>query len=177
MSQSVQIILAAVEPLRADAIARAEQRVRNWVARIEAELDAVGNDLKVYAPYPRSFVDGDYKQKLARRKAVEAIVSHTAVSRRNNDPEIVSINAEKVERFVRDARENASASFDAYAAKLAGKVGEIRSASICGASLWDGSLLTVETEAGATQRWHTQQIINVSSLGKVFNQWPTRLRK
>lgn len=176
MSQSVQIILAAVEPLRADAIARAEQRVRNWVARIEAELEAVGNDLKVYAPYPRG--DGrDYKQKLAFRKAVEAIVTHAGVSRRINDPEIVSISAEKVERFVRDARENASASFDAYAAKLAGKVGEIRSASICGASLWDGSLLTVETEAGATQLWHTQQIINVSSLGKVFNQWPTRLRK
>lgn len=176
MSQSVQIILAAVEPLRADAIARAEQRVRNWVARIEAELDAVGNDLQVYAPYPRG-TDRDYKQKLAFRKAVEAIVTHAGVSRRINDPEIVSISAEKVERFVRDARENASASFDAYAAKLAGKVGEIRSASICGASLWDGSLLTVETEAGATQRWHTQQIINVSSLGKVFNQWPTRLRK
>ena len=176
MSQSVQIILAAVEPLRADAIARAEQRVRNWVARIEAELDAVGNDLQVYAPYPRG-TDPDYKQKLARRKAVEAIVAHAGVSRRISDPEIVSISAEKVERFVRDARENASASFDAYAAKLAGKVGEIRSASICGASLWDGSLLTVETEAGATQRWHTQQIINVSSLGKVFNQWPTRLRK
>lgn len=176
MSQSVQIILAAVEPLRADAIARAEQRVRNWVARIEAELDAVGNDLQVYAPYPRG-TDGDYKQKLAFRKAVEAIVAHAGVSRRISDPEIVSISAEKVERFVRDARENASASFDAYAAKLASKVGEIRSASICGASLWDGSLLTVETEAGATQRWHTQQIVNVSSLGKVFNQWPTRLRK
>ncbi len=176
MSQSVQIIFAAVEPLRADAIARAEQRVRNWVARIEAELDAVGNDLKAYAPLPH-FTDGEYQQKLARRNAIKAIVTHKEVSRRISDPEIVSISAEKIERFVRDARENASASFDAYAAKLASKVGEIRSASICGSSLWDGSLLTVETEAGATQRWHTQQIINVSSLGKVFNQWPTRLRK
>lgn len=180
MSQSVQIILAAVEPLRADAIARAEQRFRNWVARIEAELDAVGNDLQAYAPHPH-FTDGDYKQKLAFRDAVKAIVTRKEnsliVSRRRNDPEIVSISAEKVERFVRDARENASASFDAYAAKLAGKVGEIRSASICGASLWNGSLLTVETEAGTSQRWHTQQIINVSSLGKVFSQWPTRLRK
>ena len=177
MTQSTQIILAAVEPLRADAIARAEQRARNWAARIEAELEAAGGDLNVYAPYPRS-TDGDYKQRLARRKAIEAIVTHKeVVSRRISDPEIVSINAARVERIVAFAREDASASFDAYAAKLAGKVGEIRSASICGASLWDGSLLTVENEAGAIQRWHTQQIVNCSVLGKVFNQWPTRLRK
>lgn len=169
---TINIISAAVEPLRADALARAEQRIRDWAARVEAQLAAANNDMRAYAPFP-SGNGSDYKRKLAFRKAIESIVSHAAPYIRFGQPEIVSVNAEKVERLVRDAREGASASFDAYAAKLAGKVGTIRSASVCGASLWHGSTLTVETEAGV-QRWHTTQIVNVSVLGKLFNQWPTR---
>ena len=176
MSQTITIIRAAVEPLRADAIARAEQRVRDWVARVEAQLAAVNNDMRAYAPFPSS-AGSDYKRKLAFRKAVESVVTYAAAYARGGEPQIVSVNAEKVERFVRDARDEASASFDAYAEKLAGKVGTIRSASICGATLWHGSTLTVETEAGEVQRWRTTQIVNVSVLGKLFNQWPTRRLK
>ena len=131
--------------------------------------------MRAYAPYPSS-AGRCYKQKLAFRKAVESVVTYAAAYTRGGEPQIVSVSAEKVERFVRDAREGASASFDAYAEKLAGKVGTVRSASICGATLWHGSTLTVETEEG-TQRWRTTQIVNVSVLGKLFNQWPTRRLK
>jgi hypothetical protein len=30
------------------------------------------------------------------------------------------------------------------------------------------------TKGGTVERWKTQQIVNVSRLGKLFNQWPTR---
>jgi hypothetical protein len=68
-----------------------------------------------------------------------------------------------------------------FAAKLAGKIdgelaelggGTIRSITLHG-DMWTGSTLTVDTTRG-TQRWETQVIVNVSCLGKLFNQWPTR---
>jgi hypothetical protein len=68
--------------------------------------------------------------------------------------------------------------FDAYAAKLAGKIGlPITSAELTG-QLWNYSFLQVEVEEGGekgSQVWKTQMILNVSYLGKLFNQWPTRL--
>ncbi len=69
--------------------------------------------------------------------------------------------------------EAAEASFCGYLAKLAGKIdSRILSGRLQGV-LWDGSWLTVETEAGR-QVWRTQCIINFSVYGKAFNQWPTR---
>jgi hypothetical protein len=32
----------------------------------------------------------------------------------------------------------------------------------------------VTTQEGEDQVWRTQMIVNVSVLGKLFNQWPTR---
>lgn len=67
----------------------------------------------------------------------------------------------------------AEANFNAYLGKLATKItARIQSGSLSG-YLWNGSTLTVETEAGR-QVWSTKCIINCSCLGKLFNQWPTR---
>lgn len=40
--------------------------------------------------------------------------------------------------------------------------------------VWFQSELDVVTVAGERQTWRTKMIFNVSCLGKVFNQWPTR---
>ena len=68
----------------------------------------------------------------------------------------------------------AGADFDGYVAKLATKIDQrIVTAKLEG-SLWTNSVLTVLTEGGVSQVWHTHCIINVSVLGNAFNQWPTR---
>ena len=69
----------------------------------------------------------------------------------------------------------ANEEFNGYLAKLALKnVEKIISVNSLSGSLWSGSLLSVVVESQATVVWETKCILNVSSLGKVFNQWPTR---
>lgn len=72
--------------------------------------------------------------------------------------------------------------FDSYTQKLAGKIGlPIARAHIVG-NLWQSSELVVrevesfwnDTERTPTQCWSTKMILNVSCLGTLFNQWPTR---
>lgn len=166
MSKTIDIIRAAIEPLRADAIDRAERAVLRWVERTIEEINAAGGDIDKVAPRPHGRMDrSEYRAAQDRRAAVRGLFPMSDL-----------MGIMMADRLVQKARQDAGASFDAYAEKLASKVGEIRAASICGASLWHGSTLTVETEAGA-QRWHTQQIVNVSALGLPFNQWPTRRLK
>lgn len=70
--------------------------------------------------------------------------------------------------------EAAGADFDGYVAKLATKIDQrIVTAKLDG-SLWVNSVLTVLTEGGVSQVWHTHCIVNYSCLGNAFNQWPTR---
>lgn len=69
----------------------------------------------------------------------------------------------------------ANEEFNGYLAKLALKnVEKIISVDSLTGNLWSGSLLSVVVESQATVVWETKCILNISSLGKVFNQWPTR---
>lgn len=69
----------------------------------------------------------------------------------------------------------ANEEFNGYLAKLALKnVEKIISVDSLTGNLWSGSLLSVVVESQATVVWETKCILNVSILGKVFNQWPTR---
>ena len=177
MSQTIDIIRAAVEPLRAEAIARAERAVLRWVQRTTEDIAAAGGDIEQIAPRPHGRMSREeYRAASAHRAAILGIARDVAnvVGRMRR---VVVVDPTLVDRLIEQTRDEASSSFDGYVAKLAGKVGTIRSASICGATLWHGSTLTVETEAGEVQRWRTTQIVNVSSLGKLFNQWPTRRLK
>jgi hypothetical protein len=84
-----------------------------------------------------------------------------------------------------DARRDAAEMMAGFCGKLAGKIdrelcnadknaadrGTVLSVRCTGA-LWENSTLTVETTEG-TQIWHTKMILNVSGLGKIYNQWPT----
>lgn len=69
----------------------------------------------------------------------------------------------------------ANEEFNGYLTKLALKnVEKIISVDSLTGNLWNGSLLSVVVESQATVVWETKCILNVSSLGKLFNQWPTR---
>lgn len=165
---------AAVEPLRTATIERVGQEFDAYVARITERVAKANGDIDVLAPQPNSRTDGriEYKRKQALRAAYYRICTHTGDYKAP-----VAVDQDKVVRACREEMDNASAQYDAFIAKLVGKVGDCVDATIAGSHVWGHSVLTVTKADGSVQRWKTQQILNVSVLGNVFNQWPTRLTK
>lgn len=90
------------------------------------------------------------------------------------DPFIVTTNLEILTHYFNHIEKAASFEFTQYVAKLTGKIGETTAASINASPLWNGSILTITKPDGSVETWKTTMIINCSSLGKLFNQWPTR---
>lgn len=168
-------IEAAVAPLKADAIKRAEQEANKLVDRVRTELAAAGNDLQKCAPYPRTNVDRmTYQRYLSRYQLFHAICKLRAATRRLDDPNYADVNDALVLRFIDQAKADAAAQYEAFVAKLISKIGGVTEAVLEGNHVWSYSYLRVVTAAGEQQTWKTQQIVNVSKLGKLFNQWPTR---
>lgn len=174
-------IAQAVEPLRQDATASATEYAHKLASTMVANIERAGWDINVAYPHPRGTLGrAEYKRaamlrRLAQRFTTTDEVKHP-VCRRLSDPHYVVLNQAGIDRYVEEARQDASAQYDLFIAKLEEKVGEHSAATLNGNHVWGHSILTVTTPAGV-QRWKTQQIINTSSLGTVFNQWPTRLVK
>jgi hypothetical protein len=151
-------VALAVEPLRISAIERAKEMAS---ARVEMTFVKHAED-------PSYHARPDFKlgrTAYAMQKALYVrFLSLTTKGARDE---------KKVEAFISEAGERASAQYTAFIQKLEGKIGEHVSASIEGEHIWGSSLLTV-TKATHVEKWRTQQIVNVSVLGKVFNQWPSR---
>ncbi len=165
-------VAAAVAPIKADAIAHAETYATKTVARIRAELEEANWDIELVAPYPRTYAH-DYHGAKSRRLMFDAVTKWTVASHRPGTPLFVTMPDKLVENFIRQNKEAAAAQYDLFVMKLEGKVGAHTAARLEGNHVWGWSHLYVETEAG-TQVWKTQQILNVSKLGKVFPQWPSR---
>lgn len=155
----VNHIEQAVSHLKAAAQDRAEQYARKVVADVQADIAAKGG-LSAAAPVPRAW-----------QAPTETTFKYRAAQQKRELYKAIMASADK---FVQDARDNAAAQYDAFVAKLNEKIGPVTRASLQGNHVWGYSNLTVVTAAGETQVWRTQQILNVSKLGKVFNQYPTR---
>lgn len=159
-ANTVNAIEAAVLPLKKDAIERAKQYAAEVAAKIAAELAQHGLD--VCAPYPQAW------------KAPTATTDQYRAAKRKYDL-YRSLQTEKGRAaFIQAAQDNAAAQYDMFVAKLNSKIGPVVLATLEGNHVWSHSFLTVETAAGELQIWKTQTIINVSKLGTVFNQFPTR---
>jgi hypothetical protein len=172
-------IVAAVEPLRQEAIEDARAYAIRVIESITKQLEAAGGDVKVLAPHPHGNMS---RPEYMKAKAKLTLVAHLTreVEKRTysfadrTKPVIVKMDAEGCARFIRDAEEGASAQYTAYVAKLVGKIGEVTAATLVGDRVWARSVMQVTLADGTTERWLTQRIVNVSPLGTVFNQWPTR---
>jgi len=173
-------IAQAVEPLRADAMDRAEKEARKIIAMVYQTLNENDNDLDKVAPSPRGVYDRrKYHEMKGKRNMYQALTrwdtERMGYSKKMNDPTYVYVADDLITKFVADARENASLQYDAFIAKLTAKAGAgVTSADLSGSHVWGYSYLTLTMEDGSESVWKTQQIINVSKLGKLFNQWPTR---
>lgn len=173
------LVADAIAPLKDAAVEYAGQLAQREADRALAMLEAAGWDLEVAAPYPNSGIG-----RIAYRTAIEkrAVLSRLSVStnprgcRMPHEPDMRARSEAGVAGYVAEERAAAGASFDAYVHKMVSKIGGVDAAEVSGGHLWQGSILTVR-KGETVERWHTQQIVNCSCLGKLFNQWPTRLMK
>ena len=165
----------AVEPLRSAAVARAEQTAKDTIALHLEKLAAVGWDLNILAPYPKSG-NRDYKNAVAYHHFILSITTYTQSTLRPGQPHIRKHCDANVARYVQICKDQAGAQYTAFVAKLTKKIGACDSAVLDGNHVWGYSHLTV-SKAGVTEVWKTQQIVNVSVHGKLFNQWPSRKLK
>ena len=162
----------AVEPLRAAAVARAEQTAKNFVNANLQRLADVGWDVDLIAPYPKAH-NPNYKRCVSYRNFMISITTYTKPTLRPGEPQLRKQSLIAEQRYVDSCKAAADAQYSAFIAKLNKKIGTCDSADLTGDHVWGYSLLTV-TKAGVTEIWKTQQIVNVSVLHKVFNQWPSR---
>jgi hypothetical protein len=171
-------IAIAVEPQRAAAIAATIKGANELIAKMTAELEAAGWDLAVTAPRPRNNMSRrEYMGSQARRARFCLIFSRVPVLGYIPNPvEIYQPSPALTEKFIADAIARANDDYDSFIAKLIEKVGECDSAELAGDHVWSSSTLTV-TKGETVERWKTKRILNVSVLGKLFNQWPTRKMK
>jgi len=170
------IIEKAVLPLKQDAIERAEKEALKLIEKVKAELEAAGNDLRICAPYPESFGVGrvEFQIKLQKYKLFNSLIKWREGTQRPGTPIIADINQLKVSEFIKNSKEDAAAQYDAFVKKLKEKIGECNKATLLGNHVWGYSFLNIDKEDGVRETWKTQQIVNISKLGKLFNQWPSR---
>jgi len=172
---ATEILTTATMGYRQEVLERATHYASDYVARVTRNLELHGNDLNAVAPLPTSEMDrAEYAEKKNARRNIKLLVDRVAARRRKGAPCIVSVNPAKAERYIAQSRAAAIASVEAFIARLAGKVGDIVQAVSDGAPVWHGSVLTVVKPDGTIERWRTEMIVNVSALGKLFNQWLTR---
>lgn len=173
MTNKIEI---AVMPLKVSAVERAEKEAKELVERYTVKLVEAGFDLDVAAPYPNTIrcSRNEYHSAMAKRSTFCMIAKHVKGSRRHGEPAIVEICPEYVERFINMAKTDAAVQYDMFVAKLIIKIGEVTDATLKGDHVWSFSILTVTKADGSVENWKTQMIINISKLGKLFNQWPTR---
>lgn len=168
-------IAAAVLPLKSEAIERAEQEARNAAEDVGRLLEDVGSDLDKAVPPPNGNMKrAEYKAAESRQHFFQRLTTSRNAYRGMRDSWLVDIDPAKVERFVQESRQEAATEYDVFIAKLEEKIGEVASATLVGNHVWQHSILTVTKADGSVESWRTQMIVNVSCLGKLFNQFPTR---
>lgn len=178
---NVHPVADAVEPLKADAIDRASLWAHEVIERYAAMLGEAAGDANKAAPYPdsRTMNSHRYAMALAVYRRMHSLSKSTSRTgcRRPSEPDTREMDVEMCERFIEQCKESAAAQYDTFVAKLVGKIGECETATLTGNHVWGRSTLTVGKADGSVERWNTKQIVNVSKLGLLFNQWPTRKAK
>lgn len=188
-------INAALVDFRVEYRARYVAAFTTRLERLKATLKAVNGDINKSHPYPSSnmsrkfYVQAKNEYEWAHRvtenpplgeapydEMVDYGVRKNLVRRqtyRIGDPHYVQIKQSAYDTATKDAIKAADTSIDGYIWKLVGKIEKNINTAAYSGYLWDGSILNVDC-GDEQQTWKTKCILNVSCLGTVFNQWPTR---
>ena len=160
-------------------IAAAEKRAKDFVEDKLAILKKNGWDLNKVAPRPNSRTMGasEYKSAQAKRDLYSSITKSTQTSSRPGEPDIREPNKVMIDRYVEMNKKGAEEAYKNFMEKMIQKIGKpVVDAKMTG-NIWTNAVLTVTTEDGEEQVWHTQMILNFSKYNKMFNQFPTRRKK
>ncbi len=134
--------------------------------------------LNKVAPPPNTAQYGygdEYKAASAKRSLYTSIT--TSKPRHIGEPDIVEPNRVAIKRYIDNAVNMAEISYRGFMEKMIEKIGKpVVDADMTG-RIWDNALLTVTTDDGEKQVWHTQMIINFSKYQRMFNQFPARRKK
>ncbi len=198
---SIEILNAALAAFREEYRARYIAAFTYRLDQLQKKLAECGGDINKAYPYPsssqsrKSYVQAKNEYSWAHRVTEEPPLGESPYdvemeyesgkkfwsrpgSYRPGAPRYVKIKQAAYDDARKQAISAADSSIDGYIRKLSGKIGkDIVSAAYTGRDLWFGSDLLVVCVDGEKQEWHTKCILNVSCLGTVFNQWPTRRRK
>jgi hypothetical protein len=172
-------VYQAVLPLKQRAIEKAEADTREYLAKAVSKLEKAGFDLNALAPYGDRKADDErtFDKKNARRAFYN---SFTKGERKGFGAAITyTVEADRIEKLVEDAKKDAAHQFEAYVAKLNHKINDevLEAVLETRSGLWFESTLTVTTRNKGVQKWFTQIIVNFSKYDRAFNQFPTRLVK
>lgn len=167
----------AVEPLLSAAEDAAATSATNIITKVMTDLESHGWDIRKAAPWPSEvglkFGTPEYNSAKSKNTLYHSLVQLMTPTYMPGEPEIVKPDEDRQRRFVAEARRDAAYQYEKFILKLEGKIGGHSAAVLEGNHIWGHSILTVTTPEG-TERWKTQMIVNVSKLGKLFNQFPSR---
>lgn len=172
-------IKLAIEPLRQISVDNAERGAKLMIADMHERFSK--NDYDLWKACSFQGIDGKTyysANSLFINLTASLVPSVNGIVNRENRYKRKPC-AEAEARFIKAAKEEANVSFDKYVAKMISKIGDVDSAELSNVyanNVWGYSILTVVKD-GVKTNWKTQQIINCSKLGNLFNQWPTRKMK
>ncbi len=196
--KSFDTINAALADFRLDLQQRYIAAYKYRLDQLKKTLDAANGDINKTHPYPsssqsrKSYVQAKNEYSFAHAVTEEPPLGKAPydewvsygggekfLTRRQSymvgAPRYVQMKQSAYDSSEKNAIRDANVEVDSYICKLVGKIGKEK--DICSVAyegrLWFGSLLTVDC-ADEKQVWKTKCILNVSVLGNVFNQWPTR---
>lgn len=174
----------ALHPQKVEAVARARQYAEETIAAVKADLEANGMKINAVAPRAR------YNDYSRGREAINAKHSlYSSLTEGNDEVNgysvrcdhadyVVKMSARYIARFIENNERDAALQYDSFICKMVAKIGEgAVEAEIKGTHIWGYSFLTVVMADDSKEVWKTQQIVNVSKLGRLFNQWPSRKMK
>lgn len=160
-------------------IAAAEKRAKEFIDDKLAILKKAGNDLGKVAPPPNSRTMGasEYKTAQAKRDLYRSITKSTQSYLRPGEPDIREPNKAMIDRYIEMNKKGAEEAYQNFMHKMMQKIGKPVVDAKMNGNIWTNAILTVTTNDGEEQVWHTQMILNFSKYQKMFNQFPSRRKK
>jgi hypothetical protein len=156
-------------------IAMAEKRAKDFVHDKLETLKKHGMDLDKVAPLDsRTMGQSEYKTAQAKRDLYRSITKSTKSMLSRGEPDIREPNQVMIDRYIEMNKRGAEDAYRNFMEKMIQKIGKpVVDAKMTG-NIWTNAVLTVTTDDGEQQVWHTQMILNFSKYQKMFNQFPSR---
>lgn len=163
---------------------RIESGLKAQVNQYFTVLARHGWDLNAAYPYPRAMNRRDHQAAKFDFSEVRRYINRQNATSQPNRPDPCTPKDAAIvaEMINRKANMEARAVVEGYASKLANKQSELMkegeevTAAEYSGFLWESSMM-VFTVGRDRFVWNTKIIMNRSVLGKLFNQYPTRLSK